>query len=197
MQKLITLLFTLILTSTFLTAQEIRTLTATVTRTRHHAAVTENQVATGKFYYKQPGKMCMTFNNRKEKLLMDDNTFIMVNDEKNSVAKGKEATHLALLQQVLQNILTGNTSNIDTIKTTDMEITRQDEHTIHITPATTGTKATRRMLFTSFTLTINPNTTRLESMRMNEKGGNYTQYDFSGYIPNETIDDETFKPSPQ
>ena len=41
-------------------------------------------------------------------------------------------------------------------------------------------KAARRMMFSSFVLTIDTKTSELKSLRMNERGG-YTEYRFSGY----------------
>lgn len=191
MRKLFTLLVAVLFPSTFLFAQETHTLTATVTRTKHHTAVTEDLVTEGNFYFKQPGRMCMTFNEGRDRLLMDGNHFIMINDGKSSIAKGKGASHLGLLQNVLQNILLGKEGNINTGEPVEMEITRQD-NTISITPVATHAKATRKMMFTSFTLTIDPESSELKSMCMNERGGNYTQYDFSGFVFNDTVDDTVF-----
>lgn len=193
MQKLVTLLVITVFSCTSLLAQEIRTLTATVVRTKHNTAVTEDFVIKGSFYFKAPDKMCMTFNEGKEMLLMDGKNFILVNDGKNSIAKGKGANHLALLQQVLASILSGREEEIETLETADMLVSRQ-EHTIYIQPVDTSAKAMRRMMFTSFVLTIDPASSQLTGMRMNERGGNYTQYDLSDYLRNETVDDEIFNP---
>jgi len=191
MRKLFTLLIIILFPSAFLFAQEIRTLTATVTRTKHNAAVTEDLVTKGKFYFSNPGKICMIFDEEKEKLLMDGNNFILINDGKSSVAKGKEASHLALLQSVLQSILTGGDGIVDTLRAENMEITKQD-NIVRIAPATDNAKAKRRMMFTSFTLTIDPMTSRLKSLYMHEKGENYTRYDLSGYKLNDIVDDNLF-----
>lgn len=188
MRKLFILFVTVVFSSILLFAQE--TITAVVTRTKHNPAVIDDLVTRGTFHFKQPGRMCMIFNDEKEKLLMDGTSFILINDGKSSVAKGKEANHLELLQRVLQNILAGGDGMIDN-QGPDMEITRQD-NIIQIIPVNTSAKATRRMMFTSFTLTVDPVNSGLISMCMNEKGGNYTQYDFSGYIFDEIIDDEIF-----
>lgn len=168
-------------------------MTATVTRTKHHTAVAADLVTQGKFYFKHPGQMCLTFDEGKEMLLMDGNSFLLVNDGKSSVAKGKEASHLALLQRVLQSLLSGGDGVIEAQDAGDMEVVRQD-NILCITPTDKGAKGARRMMFTSFTLTVDPGTSGLKSLRMNEKGGNYTQYDFSGNVLNEVVDDDVFNP---
>jgi len=191
MRKLFTLLVIILFHSTFLFAQETQTLTATVTRTKHNTAVTEDLVTKGKFYFSNPDKICMTFDEEKEKLLMDGNNFILINDGKSSVAKGKEANHLELLQSVLQSILTGGDGIIDIHKAENMEITRQD-NIIRIAPSTDNAKVKRRMMFTSFTLTLDPGTFQLKSLCMYEKGENYTRYDLSGYKLNEIVNENLF-----
>ena len=50
-----------------------------------------------------------------------------------------------------------------------------------ITPQATDKKSLKRMMFTSFVLTINTRTSQLQSLRMNEKAGNYTEYTFSNF----------------
>ena len=49
-----------------------------------------------------------------------------------------------------------------------------------ITPKADSKKAQRRMLFSSFVLTIDKNTSELKTLRMNERGG-YTEYTFTGH----------------
>ena len=76
--------------------KNMNTLTAAVTWTRHNAAVTQDVVTQGHFYFKKPGRMCMTFNDGKDMLLMDGNTFAMVTDGKKSVAKGEGSNQFEL-----------------------------------------------------------------------------------------------------
>lgn len=173
-------------------AQEAQTLAATVTRTKHNVAVAADQVTEGSFYFEQPDKMCLIFNEDTEKLLMRGSDFIIVNNEKSSVAKGKEAAHLAFLQKILVSILSGKQNDIDTHETADMKIARED-NVIHITPVVTGAKAKRRLMFTAFTLTIDPKTSELTGMCMYERGENYTRYDFAHFAWGEPVDDTVFQ----
>ncbi len=184
MHKIFTLIIITVFSSTFLFAQETsdtHTLTAKVVRTKHNTAVTEDVVTEGNFYFKEPDKMCICFSEKKDMLIMDGNAFTMISNGEKSVAKGKGAVHLGLLQRVMISILRGENGDIDTGELEDMEITRQED-TIHITPVYDSQKAKRRMIFTSFTLTIDQKISRLKSMCMHEKEGNYTRYDFSDYM---------------
>ena len=48
-------------------------------------------------------------------------------------------------------------------------------------------------MFTSFVVTIDQKAGELRSLRMNEKGKNYTQYDFSNFQLNAPVNDSVFK----
>ena len=52
---------------------------------------------------------------------------------------------------------------------------------ITITPEAADKKQQRRMMFSSFVLTVDAATSQLLSLRMNEKAGNYTEYRFSDF----------------
>ncbi len=65
----------------------INTFTATVIRTKHHAAVAEDAVTKGKFHFMQPNEAYMTFNEGKDMLIMDNGVFTMINDGQESIAK--------------------------------------------------------------------------------------------------------------
>ena len=175
MKRLYTLFITAILLCTALSAQEadirkvaerykgINTFTATVIRTKHHAAVAEDAVTKGKFHFMQPNEAYMTFNEGKDMLIMDNGVFTMINDGQESIAKGVTHKQFEVLLIVLRNLLSSDNDSTDIKEVADMEIT----------------KAKRRMMFTSFVLTIDIQSSEFKGLRMNEKGKNYTQYDFS------------------
>ena len=99
MKRLYILFITAILLCTALSAQEadirkvaerykgINTFTATVIRTKHHAAVAEDAVTKGKFHFMQPNEAYMTFNEGKDMLIMDNGVFTMINDGQESIAR--------------------------------------------------------------------------------------------------------------
>ncbi len=205
MKKLITLLFIVAFGCTAICAQDaevqkavqryknMNTLTAAVKQTKHKAAVTKDAVTQGTFYFKKPDKMCMTFNGGKEVLLMNGNNFTMVSDGKKNTVQGKGNNSLESLVAVFKNMAAGDDSTIDLSELADVEFTKtSDLCTMTITPIAADAKAKRKMMFTSFVLTISLKSSELKSLRMNEKAGNYTQYDFSDYLFNSKVDDSVF-----
>lgn len=137
--------------------------------------------------------MCMTFNEGSEMLLMDDNTFTMVTDGKKNVAKGKGNNQFESLLAVFKNITAGEDAAVDLSDMADVEMTKHDNIcTLTVIPIVSDEKAKRKMMFTSFVLTIDLKSSELRSLRMNEKGKNYTQYDFSNYVFNGAVSDTVF-----
>ena len=51
----------------------------------------------------------------------------------------------------------------------------------------------KKMMFTSFVLTIDTRAQELRSIRMTQKGSNYTEYKFSNYKLKAAVDDKVFK----
>ena len=171
MKRLYILFITAILLCTALSAQEadirkvaerykgINTFTATVIR---------------------PNEAYMTFNEGKDMLIMDNGVFTMINDGQESIAKGVTHKQFEVLLIVLRNLLSSDSDSTDIKEVADMEITKQGNLcALTITPIIPDTKAKRRMMFTSFVLTIDIQSSEFKGLRMNEKGKNYTQYDFS------------------
>lgn len=202
-------LFTLFISATFacvtLFAQEsdirkvavhyknMKTMTATATRTKHNAAVADDAVVKGEFYFKNPDKMCMIFNDGKDMLLMDGSVFTMVNNGKKSIAKGETARQFESLQVVFKHLMSGKESDNTINELADVEITKQNHMcVVTVTPVVSDAKAKRRLMFTSFVLTIDTQSSEFKSLRMNEKGQNYTQYDLSGYVLDGVISDSVF-----
>lgn len=64
-------------------AQKTNTVSAKVIKTEHNELFTNDTKTDGYFYYKHPDKMCIRLNNQKDMLLMDGNTYtLMENGEK-------------------------------------------------------------------------------------------------------------------
>ncbi len=169
------------------------TLVTAVKQTRHNAALTKDVVTTGHFYYKKPNSLSMVFEDSKEMLLAVNNTFVMVRDGKQHVAKTGGGNPYEILQDVFRNLL----SSGDGSKLTDMADVKTKSqgnvYTITITPAAADAKAKRRTMFTSCTVTVDLKAGELRSVRINERGENYTQYDFSDYSFNAEIKSGAFE----
>lgn len=204
MRKLIILLIAL-LPCLALTAQEadirqmaehyadVQTLSATVTRTRHNAVLTQDEVTHGDFFLKKPGRMCLTFNDKKDMLLMENGTFILVENGRKSVAKGRNGRIMGALGTVLRGLFADGSYVADDA----MEVTVEhsgNRSILTLAPAAASAKEKRRLLFTSFVLTLDTASGRLLSLRMNERGENYTQYDLDNHRLGVEVDDAVFIP---
>lgn len=174
--------------------KKVNTMTASVVRTKHNVALYNDVVTNGKLFFKQPSHVSMIFNGGKDKLLMNGSNFVMVNNSRQSVAKGKTQSQFDAFIMVFRNVFLGENCDIKGIA--DTKVTRKGNMcTLTVTPVVDGGKKTqKRLMFTSFSLVIDLKSAEFKSLRMNERGGNYTQYDFSGYTFGGNVDDKCFKP---
>jgi hypothetical protein len=142
----------------------------TVTRTRHQAALTTDAVTTGTLTIRKPAYICISTDGGREQLLMDGTQFTMITGGKKHVTDSKKNAQFATFQKVLNAVIDGQ----PVTKGEDMTIaTKNGLQTITITP--TGKK---RQMFTSFILVIDAKTSALHQLRMNERAGNYVNYEF-------------------
>jgi len=172
--------------------KNMQTLQADVTVTKHNTMVTKDVVTKGKFYFKKPSKMCLMAGT--DQLLMDGQTFTMVKDGKKQTMNGKGNSQLEALKTIMQNFSAGQESEIDLSEIADVDVEKAgDVITMTVTPIVTDPKQKRKMMFTSFVIVIDQKKSELKSVRMNEKGQNYTQYDFSNFKMNGEIADSVFQ----
>ena len=165
MKRLILALTLIILPFTFvgLSAQ-------TVTRTRHQAALTTDAVSTGTLTIRKPNYISISTDAGRNQLLMDGTQFTMIMDGKKHVTDSKRNAQFATFQKVLNAVINGQSIP----QSEDMTIvTKNGLQTITITPA-----AKKRQMFTSFVLVVDAKTSAFRQLRMNERGGNYVNYDF-------------------
>lgn len=204
MKKLIALLLVL-LPCLALTAQEadirrlaehyadVQTLSATVTRTRHNVLLAQDEVTRGHFFLKKPGKMCLSFDDNKDMLLMESGTFTLVEQGRRTVAKGRNGQVLGALGSVLRGLFADGSYVPDEAATVTVE-QNGNRCILTVTPLLKNAKEKRRLMFTSFVLTLDNASGRLLSLRMNERGENYTQYDLTGHQPGAAVSDIVFTP---
>ena len=204
MRKLIALLLILLPCLT-LSAQEadirrlaehyadVQTLSANVTRTRHNVVLAQDEVTHGHFFLKKPGKMCLSFDNNKDMLLMEAGTFTLVDKGRKSVAKGRNGQVLGALGAVLRGLFADGAYVPDEAATVAVEQSG-NRCILTVTPVLKSPKEKRRLMFTSFVLTVDNASGRLLSLRMNERGENYTQYDLTGHQPGVQVEDAVFTP---
>lgn len=175
--------------------KDMNTLTATVVRTKHNVAITDDVVTKGKFYFKRPSKVCLTFDEGKDKLLMDGSTFTMVTDGKKSTTQAQGNSQFESFQSIFKGLISGEDSDVNINDLAEVDITKEgDTCTLSVTPIVSDAKEKRKQLFSSFVLVIDLQSSELKNLRMNERGENYTQYDFSDYVFDGEVSDSVFNP---
>ena len=155
------------------------TMTATVTKNSHRAAVKNDVVTTGTLEMKKPAYVCINVNDNKDMLLMEGNQFTMKAGGRKQKTTGEGNPQFATFQGVFEAILAGGG---DLSKYSDLTIAKQGQDLVlTITPTAESKKQQRRIMFTSLVLTIDSRTSALKSLRMNEQRGNYTVYQFTNF----------------
>ena len=153
--------------------------TAAATKTNHKDAIAKDVVTKGTLTMKKPADVGITIDGGKDQLLMHGSEFTMVVKGKSHKTSSDKNPQFATFQAVFEYILKGGEGDLS--KYSDLTITRQGSTIVlTITPQADTKKAQRRMIFSSFVLTIDRSTSEIKSLRMNERGG-YTEYTFTNY----------------
>ena len=154
--------------------------TAAATRTTHKAALAKDATAQGTLTMKQPATVEISIDGGKDALLMEGSTFTMTIKGKKHTTTSQQNSQFATFQKVFESILAGGAQDIASLK--EVAVKKDGKQlVITITPEAADKKQQRRMMFTSFVLTIDAATSQLRSLRMNEKAGNYTEYSFTNF----------------
>lgn len=172
----------------------VASMTARVFRTSHNALLSDDVQTEGTLYYLSPGRVCLSFAEGTDRLLVDGATFAITSDGKTQVVRGKM---LALIDQML-TVFKVEALGLETTDISEMAEVAVDGQgnmrTLTITPIVNlGEKAKKRMLFTSLVLTFDLRKAEIVSMRMNEQGDNYTLYELSDYRTGATVDEAVFE----
>ena len=155
------------------------TVTAAATKTNHKDAIAKDVVTKGTLTMKKPADVGITIDGGKDQLLMHGSEFTMVVKGKTHKTSSDRNRQFATFQAVFEYILKGGEGDLS--KYNDLAITRQGTTIVlTITPQADNKKEQRRMLFSSFVLTIDSRTSEIKTLRMNERGG-YTEYTFTSY----------------
>ena len=153
--------------------------TAAVTKTTHKQAVAKDVTSKGTLTMKRPATVSIVIDGGNDQLLMEGSNFTMVVKGKKHTTSSQQNVQFTSFQTVFESILSGGQKDIS--KLSDLTVNKQGGNLVlTITPKADNKKAARRMLFSSFVLTIDPKTSELKSLRMNERAG-YTDYTFSGF----------------
>lgn len=153
--------------------------TASVTKTTHKKAVAKDVISKGTLTMKRPATVSIVIDGGKDQLLMEGSNFTMVVKGKKHKTSSQKNVQFTSFQTVFESILSGGQKDIS--KLGDLTVSKQGGNLVlTITPQAADKKSARRMLFSSFVLTIDTKTSELKSLRMNERAG-YTDYTFSGF----------------
>ena len=153
--------------------------TASVTKTTHKKAVAKDVISKGTLTMKRPATVSIVIDGGKDQLLMEGSNFTMVVKGKKHKTSSQKNVQFTSFQTVFESILSGGQKDIS--KLGDLTVSKQGGNLVlTITPQAADKKLARRMLFSSFVLTIDTKTSELKSLRMNERAG-YTDYTFSGF----------------
>lgn len=175
-------------------------------KTNHRAAVKNDEVTNGDMYVEAPDKICLTFNNCADQLIMNSGLFTMTVAGKRYVTDSKKEPIFATFQAVLESIIGGgaNTAfaSMENVKMTkngaDVVITitpKQDAPAANNASEKGAKQKVSRVgkMFTSFVIVVNSANSGLKSIRMNGKGANYTLYEISNIKTGEAVDSKFFK----
>ena len=155
------------------------TVTAAATKTTHKDALAKDAVTKVTLTMKKPADVSISIDGGKDQLVMHGSEFTMVVKGKSHKTSSQTNPQFATFQAVFEYILKGGEGSLASLS--DLTVTRQGSHIVlTITPQSDSKKERRRMLFSSFVLTIDKNTSEIKTLRMNERGG-YTEYTFTGY----------------
>ena len=154
--------------------------TAAATRITHKAALANDATAQGTLTMRQPATVEISIDGGKDALLMEGSTFTMTVRGKKHTTTSQQNLQFATFQKVFEGILAGGAQDIAALK--EVSVKKDGKKlVVTITPEAADKKQQRRMMFSSFVLTIDAATSQLLSLRMNEKADNYTEYTFSNF----------------
>jgi len=163
-----------------------------VKKTTHLEMLAQDMVSTGNFYFKKPAKMAIITNNGNDKLITDGTNFTMVVAGKAVTANGAGNSSMGPLVDVIKGITSGN-ADTDISDVADVDMERQGNLMIMtVTPIVKSAAERKKMLYQSFVITIDQKAGQLKSIRLNGKGKNWEQYDFSNFQLNCPVDDSVF-----
>ncbi len=161
--------------------KNVNTVTADVKKTTHRTAMAKDVVTYGKLTMKRPNEVSIIMDGGKDQLIMKGSTFTMVANGKKHTTTSQANAQFVSFQAVFESFLAGGQKSISQLS--DLKMTKSGNMLIlTITPNATTKKEARRMMFTSFVLSIDTKTDEIKSIRMNEKAGNYTEYSFSRFV---------------
>ncbi len=154
--------------------------TAVATRVDHKAAVAEDKKLMGTMTIVSPNKMNISVDGGKEQLDMNGDDFTMVMRGREHKTSSRKDNQFVAFQAVLTAIITGDASNVEQVPGVTLSETA-GILTVTMDPAV-GQAKKKRMMFSSFVVTLDIKKGELLTLSMNGRGKNYTEYSFSSFV---------------
>lgn len=152
---------------------------AVATRVDHKAAVANDEKFIGTMTIVAPDKMNISVADGKEQLDMTGDEFTMVMRGREHKTSSKKDNQFVAFQAVLKAIINADGGKLDEIS--GVTLTQEgDIITIKMDPSI-GEEKKKRMLFSSFLITLDSKKGEFRTLRMNGRGKNYTEYSFSSF----------------
>lgn len=164
--------------------KDVPSLTAAATRIIYKNG--KSSTSNGMLYVKHPGRVLIQ--NGKDALLMNGATFTMKKGPLKARTNSMKDLRYKTFHDVLESIFTGGETDLS--KNKDVKIRRSGTNVVLTITPEAGEK---KLMFSSFILTVDSRAQELRSIRMTQKGSNYTEYKFSNYKLKAAVDDKVFK----
>ena len=161
--------------------KNVKKATAEVTKTRHKKALKKDQVTTGGAFLLRPDMISISTNEGQDKLVMQGTRFTMTVGGKEQVTDSRKNPQFATFHTVLTSIINGGTTDITQLEDVSVSKT-SDSYSVTITPTTDNDKKKKRMMFSSFVLVLDKKTGAFKLLRMVERDGSFTDYEFKKFV---------------
>ncbi|MEG0517932.1 MAG: outer membrane lipoprotein carrier protein LolA [Bacteroidales bacterium] len=157
--------------------------------TRHLQKLTRDVTMRGKFYYNNTGEMALRYTEPKGNLILVKNgVFSMITAGKTTTAQGSSNPMLEQITNMIKACMTGDISQLGRGWNTNYTA-ENGKYTIELIPQDSRTKK----YLAKIILLFNGTDMSLEKMIMQEKGENYSQYEFTHKLFNKAIDASKFE----
>lgn len=161
--------------------KNIKQAAANITKKQHKKSLKKDVVTTGGAFIMRPDMISISTNEGLDKLVMKGTKFTMTVNGKEHTTDSKKNSQFAAFHAVLTSIINGGTTDI----TSRSDVSLQKTGTslsITVIPTADGNKKKKRVMFSKFVLVLDMNTSAFKLLRMVDREGNFTDYEFSKFV---------------
>ncbi len=154
--------------------------TADVVKTVHKQALANDVVTRGGTFVISPEIVSISTNKGLDKLVMKGTKFTMSVNGRERTTDSKKNPQFATFHEVLTSIVNGGSTDIE--KLPEVDVNKSGTNlTVTITPTAKNKKSAKRMMFQKIMLVMDTKTSKFKQLRMTERNGDYTDYEFSNF----------------